>query len=62
MAPSGGSTHHLILALGRRGQVDLCEFEAILVYRVNSSTAFTEKPCLEKGGRERERESACERE
>ena len=40
----------LIPALGRQRQVDLCEFEASLDYRVSSragSTA-TEKPCLEK--------------
>ena len=29
----------LIPALGRQRQADLCEFEAILVYRVSSRTA-----------------------
>ena len=29
----------LTLALERQGQADLCEFEANLVYRVNSRTA-----------------------
>ena len=28
----------LILALGRQGQADLCEFEASLVYRASSRT------------------------
>ena len=36
--------------LRRQKQVDLCEFEASLVYRVSSKTGFkaTEKSCLEK--------------
>ena len=40
----------LIPALGREKQVDLCEFEASLVYRTSSRTGSkaTEKPCLEK--------------
>ena len=40
----------LIPALGRERQVDLCEFEASLVYRTSSSTVSkaTEKPYLEK--------------
>jgi hypothetical protein len=33
--------HTLILALGRQRQADLCEFKAILVYRVNSRIART---------------------
>ena len=32
----------LILALGRQRQVDLCEFEASLVYRVSSSMVKAE--------------------
>ena len=31
--------HTLIPALGRQMQVDLCEFEASLIYRVSSRTA-----------------------
>ena len=40
----------LIPTLGRQRQVDLCEFEASLVYIVSSRTGSkaTEKPCLEK--------------
>ena len=40
----------LIPALRRQRQVDLYEFEASLVYRVNSRTGdkATEKPCFEK--------------
>jgi hypothetical protein len=37
----------LILALGRQRQVNLCEFEASLVYReFQDSQGYTEKPCL----------------
>ena len=32
--------HSLIPALGRQRLVDLCEFEACLVYRVSSRTGF----------------------
>ena len=39
----------MILALGRQRKADLCEFEARLVYRVNSRTARTiQKSCLKK--------------
>ena len=39
----------LIPALGRQRQVDLCESENSLVYRVSSRTArATQKTCLEK--------------
>ena len=40
----------LIPALRRQRQVNLCEFEVSLVYRVSSRTAkaVTEKPSLEK--------------
>ena len=40
----------LIPALGSQRQVDLCEFEASLVYRMSSRTVSktTEKPCLER--------------
>ena len=39
----------LIPAQGRQRQVDLCEFEASLVYRVSSrTTRAIQKPCLEK--------------
>ena len=40
----------LIPALRRQRHVDLCEFEASLVYRASSRTGSiaTEKPCLEK--------------
>jgi hypothetical protein len=40
----------LIPALGRQRQVDLCEFEASLVYRMSSRTAraIQRNPCLEK--------------
>jgi hypothetical protein len=41
----------LILALRRQRQVDLYEFEASLVYKVNSRTAravILKKPCLKK--------------
>ena len=40
----------LIPALGRQQQVDLCEFEASLVYRASSRTSSksTEKLCLKK--------------
>jgi hypothetical protein len=37
----------LIPALGRQRQVELCEFEFILVYRASSSTArVTQRHCL----------------
>jgi hypothetical protein len=38
----------LIPALWKERQLDLCEFEASLVYRVSSlnSQGYTEKPCL----------------
>jgi hypothetical protein len=41
----------LIPALERQGQLDLCEFEVSLVYRMSSRSAkatFTEKPYLKK--------------
>ena len=40
----------LIPALGRKKQVDLCEFEASLAYRASSrkGSKLTEKPCLKK--------------
>ena len=39
----------LIPALGRQRQVDLCEFEASLIYRsFQDSQDYTEKPYLEK--------------
>ena len=40
----------LIPALRRQRQVDLCEFEASLVYGASSRTGSvaTEKPCLKK--------------
>ena len=40
----------IISALRRQRQVDICEFEASLVYRVSSRTGSiaTEKPCPEK--------------
>jgi hypothetical protein len=47
----------LIPALGKQRQVDLCEFEASLVYRVSSRTAratHREKPCLRKQKKEEE--------
>lgn len=38
---------HLILALRRQGQEDLCEFEDYLVYIVSSrTTRAIERPCL----------------
>lgn len=41
--------HALIPAIMRPRQVDLCKFEAFLVYRVNSRTAkSTKKPYLAK--------------
>ena len=39
----GGRKQPLIPALGRQRQVDLCEFEASLVYRVSSRTARATK-------------------
>jgi len=41
MAQLGATRHTLpfILTLGRQRQVDLCEFQACLVYSVNSRTA-----------------------
>ena len=41
----------LVPALGRQRQVDLCEFEASLLYRASEfqdSQGYTEKPCPEK--------------
>jgi hypothetical protein len=38
----------LIPALRRKRQVNLCEFDKSLVYRVSSRTASAEKPCPEK--------------
>ena len=48
----------LIPALGRQRQGDLCEFEANLVYKVNSRTdkGYTEKPYLKKGRKEDRKE------
>ena len=41
--------HAFIPSTGEAEQVDLCEFEASLVYRVSSRTArATERPFLEK--------------
>ncbi|EGW02962.1 hypothetical protein I79_019498 [Cricetulus griseus] len=38
----------LIPALGRQRQVDLCKFEANLIYReFKYSQSYTKKPCLE---------------
>jgi hypothetical protein len=39
---------HLIPALMRQRQADLCEFKASLIYRLNSRTAKAEKLCLGK--------------
>lgn len=40
---------HIIPALGRPRQADLCEFEASLVYGVVPGLlGYTEKPCLKK--------------
>ena len=40
----------LISGLGREKEVDLCEFEASLVYKVSSRIAkaiyYTEQPCI----------------
>jgi len=43
--------------LGGQKQVDLCEFEAILVYRVSFKKAreHTEKPCLTKPKKKRKK-------
>ena len=41
----------LTAALEKQRQVDLCEFEASLVYEVSSNTSkegHTEKPCLKR--------------
>jgi hypothetical protein len=37
----------LIPALGRQRQVDLCESEARLIYKMNSRTVRGDKPCFE---------------
>ena len=41
---SGIEVHNFIVALGMHRQVDLCELEARLVYRVSPKT-YTMKPC-----------------
>jgi hypothetical protein len=39
----------LILGLRRQREMDLCEFEASLIYRTSLSTVrATQRPCLEK--------------
>lgn len=46
-------------ALGKQRQADLCEFEAILVYKVSSGQPqlfYTEKHCLGKQNKEEEEE------
>jgi len=40
-AGRSGAHLYLIPVLGRQRQVDLCEFEASLVYRVSSGTSRT---------------------
>ena len=48
---------HLIPALRRQRQADLCEFKASLVYRASSRTESiaTGKPCLKKQKKERKK-------
>ena len=60
----GGGATHLIPALGRQRQADLCQFEASLVYRAGASTGTKakEKPCHKKWRkkeRKKEREESC---
>ena len=47
----------LIPALGRQRQVDVHEFEAILVYQVTSRTGSktTEKPCLKQANKQKQK-------
>jgi hypothetical protein len=43
---SWGGGLALILALRRQKQVDLCEFEASLIFEFQGSQGYTEKSCL----------------
>jgi hypothetical protein len=51
----------LIEALGRQKQVDLCEFEVSLVYRVNSRTSRVVRQRVPGSKRKKEREKKRER-
>ena len=51
----------LIQALGRQKQMDLCEFEVSLVYRVNSRTSRVVRQRVPGSKRKKEREKKRER-